>query len=312
MGIQAPAEVKFQLIHDAINKDNNLLVISRLCELAGVSRSGYYAWVEAAPVRAAREEQDKNDFDLIVQAYKYRNYAKGAIHIHMRLLHWKKRMTVKKIRRLMKKYGLRCHIRRRDPYREMMREMQTNQIAPNVLDRNFDAYLPREACLTDITYIPYNGTYCYLSTIKDVCTKEILAYVLSTNLKVDFVLKTVEILLKEHGKELTEGTILHSDQGCHYTSKRFIEMLADNDFFQSMSRKANCWDNAPQESFFGHMKDEIEDKLRRCKTFDQVKALIDDWMDYYNNDRCQWELAKLTPREYYEYRMTNVYPLANI
>ena len=312
MGIQAPAEVKFQLIHNAISKDDNLLVISRLCELAGVSRSGYYAWVEAAPVRAAREEQDKNDFDLIVQAYKYRNYAKGAIHIHMRLLHWKKRMNVKKIRRLMKKYGLRCHIRRRDPYREMMREMQTNQIAPNVLDRNFDAYLPREACLTDITYIPYNGTYCYLSTIKDVCTKEILAYVLSTNLKVDFVLKTVEILLKEHGKELTEGTILHSDQGCHYTSKRFIEMLADNDFFQSMSRKANCWDNAPQESFFGHMKDEIEDKLRRCKTFDQVKALIDDWMDYYNNDRCQWELAKLTPREYYEYRMTNVYPLADI
>ena len=312
MGIQAPAEVKFQLIHDAISKDDNLLVISRLCKLAGVSRSGYYAWVEAAPVRAAKEEQDKKDFELIVQAYKYRNYAKGALHIHMRLLHWHTRMNVKKIRRLMKKYGLRCHIRRRDPYRDMMREMQSNQIAPNVLDRNFDAYLPRETCLADITYIPYNGTYCYLSTIKDVCTKEILAYVLSTNLKVDFVLRTVEMLLKEHGKELTEGTIIHSDQGCHYTSKRFVEMLADNDFFQSMSRKANCWDNAPQESFFGHMKDEIEDKLRKCKTFEQVKELIDDWMDYYNNDRCQWELAKLTPREYYVYRMTNVYPLADI
>ena len=154
MGIQAPAEVKFQLIHDAISKDNNLLVISRLCELAGVSRSGYYAWVEAAPVRAEREEQDKKDFELIVQAYKYRNYAKGALHIHMRLLHWHTRMNVKKIRRLMKKYGLRCHIRRRDPYRDMMREMQSNQIAPNVLDRNFNDYLPREACLTDITYIP--------------------------------------------------------------------------------------------------------------------------------------------------------------
>ena len=312
MGIQAPAEVKFRLIHNAISKDDNLLVISRLCELAGVSRSGYYAWVEAAPVREAREERDRKDFDLILQAYKYRNYAKGAIHIHMRLLHWETRMNVKKIRRLMKKYGLRCHIRRRDPYREMQRDMQTNQIAPNVIDRNFDAYLPREACLTDITYIPYNGTFCYLSTIKDVCTKEILAYVLSTDLKVDFVLRTVEILLKDHGKELTEGMIIHSDQGCHYTSKRFIEMLADNEFFQSMSRKANCWDNAPQESFFGHMKDEIEEKLRRCKTFEQVKALIDDWMDYYNNDRCQWELAKLTPREYYVYRMTNVYPLAGI
>ena len=89
-------------------------------------------------------------------------------------------------------------------------------------------------------------------------------------------------------------------------------MLADNDFFQSMSRKGNCWDNAPQESFFGHMKDEIEDKLHRCKTFEQVKALIDDWMDYYNNDRCQWELAKLTPTEYYVYHTTGVYPLADV
>ena len=310
MGIQAPAEVKFQLIHDAISKDNNLLIISKLCELAGVSRSGYYAWVKAAPIRAAREEQDKKDFELILQAYKYRNYAKGAVHIHMRLLHWKTRMNVKKIRRLMAKYGLRCHIRRRDPYRDIMREMQSSQIAPNVIDRNFDAYLPREACLTDITYIPYNGTFCYLSTIKDVCTNEILAYVLSPNLKVEFVLKTIELLKKNHGSELTEGTIIHSDQGCHYTSKRFIEMLADNEFFQSMSRKGNCWDNAPQESFFGHMKDEIEDKLRQCKTFEQVRALIDDWIDYYNNDRCQWELAKLTPSEYYEYRKTGIYPLA--
>ncbi len=310
MGIQAPAEVKYQLIHNAISKDNNLLVISRLCELAGVSRSGYYAWVAAEPLRAAREEKDQKDFELIVKAYKYRNYAKGAAHIHMRLLHWKTRMNIKKIRRLMKKYGLRCHIRRRDPYRDMMREMQSNQIAPNVIDRNFDAYLPREACLTDITYIPYNGTYCYLSTIKDVCTTEILAYVLSPNLKVEFVLQTVDLLIKNHGSELTEGTIIHSDQGSHYTSKRFVEMLADNDFFQSMSRKGNCWDNAPQESFFGHMKDEIEDKLRRCKTYEQVKALIDDWMDYYNNDRCQWDLAKLTPSEYYEYMKTGIYPLA--
>ena len=312
MGIQASAEVKFQLIHDVISNDNNLLVISKLCELAGVSRSGYYAWVEAAPIREAKEEQDKRDFEMILQAYKYRSYAKGAAHIHMRLLHWGTRMNIKKIRRLMKKFGLRCHIRRRDPYRDVMREMQTSLIAPNVINRGFAEYLPREACLTDITYIPYHGTFCYLSVIIDVCTREVLAYVLSTSLKVEFVLQTVEQLLEKHRAELTEHTIIHSDQGCHYTSKRFIEKLAENDFFQSMSRKGNCWDNAPQESFFGHMKDEIEDKLCRCKTFEQVKALIDDWMDYYNNDRCQWELAKLTPREYYAYRMTNVYPLADV
>ena len=93
---------------------------------------------------------------------------------------------------------------------------------------------------------------------------------------------------------------------------RTIKGAADHELLQSMSRKGNCWDNAPQESFFGHMKDEIDEKLRRCRTFEQVKELIDDWMDYYNNDHCQWELAKLTPAEYYVYHTTGVYPLANV
>ena len=76
-----------------------------------------------------------------------------------------------------------------------------------------------------------------------------------------------------------------------------------------MSRKGNCWDNAPQESFFGHMKDEIGDKIHKAKSFKEVKEIIDDWMNYYNRDRCQWELAKLTPDEYYEFCKTGVYPL---
>lgn len=74
-----------------------------------------------------------------------------------------------------------------------------------------------------------------------------------------------------------------------------------------MSRKANCWDNAPQESFFGHMKDEID--LSQCKTFEQVKIVIDDWVYYYNKDRYQWQLAKLSPNEFYEYIRTGIYPL---
>ena len=77
-----------------------------------------------------------------------------------------------------------------------------------------------------------------------------------------------------------------------------------------MSRKANCWDNAPQESFHGHMKDEID--LTTCETFDDVKKIIDDYIDYYNNDRYQWDLAKLSPNEYYEYVTTQKYPLDNI
>ena len=76
-----------------------------------------------------------------------------------------------------------------------------------------------------------------------------------------------------------------------------------------MSRRGNCWDNAPQESFFGHMKDHIMDKIASAESFDDAKAIIDDYMDFYNNDNGIWELAKLTPNEYYEYCLTGIYPL---
>ena len=77
-----------------------------------------------------------------------------------------------------------------------------------------------------------------------------------------------------------------------------------------MSRRGNCWDNAPQESFFGHMKEDISSLMAQVASFDEAKALIDDWMDYYNNDRCQWLLAKLTPNEYYRYIISGIYPLS--
>ena len=300
---------KYEIIHSAVHKENNLLSISRMCEIAGVSRSGYYAWENAAPVRREREDADRKDFDLILEAYKYRGYAKGARGIHMRLLHVGIVMNVKKIRRLMNKYGLKCPFRGPNPYRQMAKAIKTNTTFPNVVNREFVNGGVRKVLLTDITYIFYDGGVCYLSTILDAFTREILAYELSKNLMVGFVLDTVQALVDKHGSTLDDTTIIHSDQGCHYTSKAFIQKLRDNDFVQSMSRKGNCWDNAPQESFFGHMKDEIKYEIALMKTFDEVKAKIDDWIDYYNNDRYQWELAKLSPKEFYQYATTGVYPL---
>ena len=280
-----------------------------LCEIAGVSRSGYYRWINAAKHREEQEVKDRADFEIILKAYNYRGYSKGARGIYMTLLHQEEPviMNVKKIRRLMKKYGLKCPIRKANPYRRMAKALKTNNVAKNLVNREFRLHGPRTILLTDITYIPYNGIFCYLSTILDAYTKQILSYVLSDSLEVDFVLETVNQLIEKHKITLTTKTIIHSDQGCHYTSCSFIQLLQDKKLRQSMSRKGNCWDNAPQESFFGHMKDEID--LSNCKTFEEVKSIIDDWMDYYNNERYQWDLAKLSPNEYYEYITTGVYPL---
>ena len=301
---------KFEIIHNATCRDNNALSIAKMCELAKVSRSGYYEWIAAEPYRQKREDSDKADFDLILEAYRYRGYAKGARSIYMRLLHTDVVMNLKKIRRLMHKYGLKCPYRGPNPYRQMAKALKTNTVFPNEVDRKFLAGGVRKVLLTDITYIFYDTGVCYLSTILDAFTREILAYELSTNLQVEFVLKTIEKLVAEHGCTLDDTTIVHSDQGCHYTSKAFIKALQDNHFVQSMSRKGNCWDNAPQESFFGHMKDEIKYEIAMMKTFAEVKAKIDDWIDYYNSDRYQWDLLKLSPKEYYEYVTTGIYPLA--
>ena len=310
MGIQASAEVKFALIREATMRDGNLLKISKLCDIAGVSRSGYYNWCSNEPLRQKRYDADKADFDLILEAYRFRGYSKGARGIHMRLLHMNIIMNVKKIRRLMRKFNLMCPVRKANPYRRMAKAMATNNVAPNVLDRDF-RQSPRKVLLTDITYLFYKAgnAKCYLSTILDAFTHEVLAYQVSISFKVDFVIASVNSLMTHHGSTLDNSTIIHSDQGCHYTSHAFIEKLKDLDFIQSMSRRGNCWDNAPQESFYGHMKDEIYDIIYDCNTFKEVSAKVDDWMDYYNNDRGQWELLKLAPSEYYEYLNSGVYPL---
>lgn len=300
---------KFEIIHDVISKESNMLNISMLCDIAGVSRSGYYRWVNAAEHREKQELKDRADFEIILKAYNHKGYSKGAKGIYMNLIHQEEPivMNLKKIRRLMKKYNLICPIRKANPYRRMAKALKTSNVAENIVNREFTTHGPRKILLTDITYIPYNGKFCYLSTILDAFTKQILSYVLSESLEVDFVLETVNILIKKHGIDITTETIIHSDQGCHYTSCSFIQLLKDKKLRQSMSRKGNCWDNAPQESFFGHMKDEID--ISKCKEFTEVKEIIDDWMDYYNNERYQWNLAKLSPNEYYRYITTGIYPL---
>jgi len=191
----------------------------------------------------------------------------------------------------------------------MAQDMRTNKIADNVVDRNFRLYGVRKVLLTDITYLTFQSGRCYLSTILDAFTHEVLAHEVSTSLKVEFVLDTVDQLIKKHGSTLDSRTIVHSDQGFHYTSLAFIERLKDANFIQSMSRRGNCCDNTPQESFFGHMKDEIAYEISKKSHFCQVKALVDDWMDYYNNERYQWSLSKLSPAQYYRFVTTRVYPL---
>jgi putative transposase len=168
-------------------------------------------------------------------------------------------MNHKKIRRIMNKYALVCQVRRKNPYKQIMKKTQEHRTFENILNRNFRQLVPKKVLCTDITYLYYAlGRKAYLSVIKDIATGEILAWELSMNIELEFVIKTVVKLGQ------MSDTLLHSDQGFHYTSPLYSKAIQTLGITQSMSRKGNCIDNAPIESFFGHLKDELD--FKSCST----------------------------------------------
>lgn len=274
---------------------NNKLTLTYLLELSGVSKSGYYGSIKQTDSKLLREFKDEEDFGLILKAYRFKGFNKGAKQLKMTLKNnFSVIMNLKKIRRLMKKFGLFCPIRKANPYRRMAKALKTSHVAPNKLERKFEDGNPNQILLTDITYLTYDlNQRAYLSGIKDGVTKEIHGYKVSKSLDMSFVedsLKQLERL------KLDPNVLINSDQGVHYTSHAFQRCIKELGIEQSMSRRGNCWDNAPIESFFGHMKDEID--LTNCVTFEEVEKAIDEYMDYYNNYRYQWNINRMSPKAY--------------
>jgi transposase InsO family protein len=270
-----------------------------LCKIAGTSRSGYYRFCKTPP-----KEKDWNDYLLIKEIFDKGKGKYGWRTIQMKLLDRKIIMNHKKIERIKKKYGLITKIRRKNPYRAIMKKTAEHRTFKNILDRNFNQERVNKVFSTDITYLPYNGRMAYLSAIKDLATKEIVAWNLSMQINMDLVLETVEKLKKNTSISSLKDALIHSDQGFHYTNPSYIYSVKEMGMIQSMSRKGNCIDNAPIESFFGHFKDDVD--YRSCKTFEELKTMVDEYMRYYNNERHQWDIQKMTPVEYRNHLLLNV------
>lgn len=292
------ATLIFEIIQTTISKFNYKNMIPHLCKIAEVSKSGYYNYLKSYDIRKYKEDKDLELKNIILKAFDHRGYKKGSRSIKMVLEHEFNRIINRKcIQRIMRKYNIVCSIRKANPYRRMLKATREHTVVPNILNREFKQGLVGKVLLTDITYLTYGvGKRAYLSTIKDAMTNEILSYHVSSNLELPIVLETVKKLVKTHKKILNKDVFIHSDQGAHYTSPKFQKILKKYNIGQSMSRRGNCWDNAPQESFFGHMKDEID--FKRCMTFFELEEEINNYMDYYNNYRYQWGLKKLAPVQY--------------
>lgn len=288
----------YSIIENIVSTLNYKNTIKYLCEAACVSRSGYYNYLKSSDRRKEKEEKDLALRDLIMKIFEHRGYKKGSRSIKMVLAHeFNITLNRKRIQRIMRKYDIKCPIRKANPYRSMMKATHEHTVVPNILNREFKQEVAGKVLLTDITYLSYGtSNRAYLSTIKDGSTNEILAYKLSKNITLDIAIGTIKNLVKNHKDLLSKDSFVHSDQGAHYTSPTFQKLLKKHNLRQSMSRRGNCWDNAPQESFFGHMKDEID--LRSCTNFEDLELLIHNYINYYNNYRYQWGLKKLAPVQY--------------
>jgi transposase InsO family protein len=267
--------------------------IRLLCSIAKVSKSGYYRWLEHSDER----DKDYRDHLLIKEVFDKGKSKYGFRTIKMKLLKdHQVVMNHKKIIRLKKKYRLFTKIRRIHPYKDIIKKSLEHRTFANQLNREFKQEVPGKVFCTDITFLAFGGHMAYLSAVKDIASREVVGWNLSQRLEMDIIIDTIKDLKNNKDIGSFEGAIIHSDQGFHYTSPAYIKMISDLKMVQSMSRKGNCIDNAPMESFFGHLKDDVG--YKDCKTFEELNSLIANYIKDYNAERQQWNLKKMTPAEY--------------
>lgn len=264
-----------------------------MCKIAKVSKSGYYKWLKNKDKISLKKILD---YTLVKNIFFKGNGKKGIRRIKMELEdEYKKKMNRKKIARIMKELNLKTTTRRKNPYKQQIKDNSEKFYCENLLQRDFKNKLPYKALGIDITYLKYNNKFAYLCTLLDVKTTEVISYALSERMTKELAIATIETGLETiNGNKYT--TIIHSDRGSQFTSKEYKDLLLRRGITQSMSAPASPRDNAVIESFFGHLKDEVS--LKGLKTFGQVIAAIDEYMYYYNNERRQWNKNRMTPIEY--------------
>ena len=265
--------------------------MQQICKISHISRSSCYYTLKH---RDNKVQKDASDLGLIQDIFDKKHKKAGIRTIAMILQNkYGITMNLKKIARIKKQYGLVTKIRKKNPYNVIFKKGLEHRTAPNLLHRQFDVNVPDTVYSTDISYLIYKGGQrAYLSATKDLATKEIVAFNVSRDLSMQTAFIGLEETLKQ--KDCSK-LMIHSDQGTHYTHPLYVNKLKEFGVTQSMSRKGNCLDNAPIESFFGHLKDDVD--IKSCQTFEEVKSKVENYIYYYNNERYQWGLNKMTPAE---------------
>ena len=274
-------EVKYRVIYRHKDKYS----ISEMCRILGVSRSGYYGFVK----RMDKPARDLELSELIRECQQETKQTYG----YRRVAIWLERKGIhhnpKTILRVMNKYSLLSVVRRR----KYCNYSQALHRYDNLLNRDFHADRPNQKWVTDISYIKTAQGFLYLSVIRDLYDRSVVAYKTSTVQNINLVLNTIKAAKRK--EKVTGELLLHSDQGFQYTSQPYFNLTKAYHITPSMSRRGNPYDNALAENFFSILKTKCIYRTK-IKTFAEARHLIDDYIYFYNHQRIQLK-TKLTPLE---------------
>jgi putative transposase len=277
-----------------IDVEKALYPMRILCRVLRVSRSGYYAWFNRKP--STRKLEDERLRPKVVEAFEIGRGTYGSPRVREELVDQGFEIGRKRVARLMREMGLQGVTPRK--FRVTTDSDHGHPIAKNLIDRNFVASRPNEKWATDITYIWTAEGWLYLAIVMDLFSRRIVGWSTANHLKTDLCLEALQMAIQQ--RTGIKGLIHHSDRGVQYASDRYREALDAQCIECSMSRRANCWDNAVAESFFGTLKNELIYR-RPWLTWKAARDAISEYIEiFYNRIRRHSTIGNMSPATFEE------------
>jgi putative transposase len=272
-----------------IEEHRDRFQVTRMCSQLGVSRSGYCQWRTRAPSDRTMANAVLDAQVAALHAQSKRSY--GRPRIVRGLLEQGVRVSHERVRNSLKRQHLRPVYKR--PYRMTTDSAHHKPVAPNVLDQRVDGWRVNQAWVADITYISTSEGWLYLACVMDLASRRIVGWSMGERITADLVCQALKSAYWK--RKPAAGLIMHSDRGSQYASASHRQLIKDYRMIQSMSRTANCWDNAAMESFFKTLKVE-RTHLLRYDTRTLAKLDIVDWIEgFYNHTRMHSSIGYKTP-----------------
>lgn len=253
--------------------------ISVMCDVLSVSRSGYYAWKKN--LGSKRKRENNKLLEKIRAVHRNIDDSYGSPRVYRELKNQGEACSENHVARLMREDGLRAKTKRR--FKATTNSNHNLPVAPNLLNRNFSPEKPNEVYAGDITYIWTTEGWLYLAVVIDLFSRSVVGWAMDKRMTRQLVMNALTMAVQRRSP--SSGVIFHSDRGSQYASADFQKLLVKHGMRCSMSRKGNCWDNAPVESFFGTLKQELVFHQKYPTRF-HARQSIFEYIERFYNRRC--------------------------